>query len=286
MASPTTEPAVPVAVVAFHLRPLAEQVELMRQAMEAKRQRAFVPPETTPLVDYGEERTWQCDACHDLRVVDTGTRIVPCPKCGVEHYRERLQDICGLTKQQQRWTFFSFKPLGASGKAALKAARVAAANPRGFLTLTGSWGGGKSHLLAAIVNDCRARGLVSVYRTVARLLDDLRATFDQGSGDAFAARFDHFASAKVLALDEIEKFKASEWAEEQLFKLIDERYAHMEECLTVISTNRPVRAGENIIANTRYPGYLESRLLDGRFVVAELADGDVRPHMRWDGTRE
>ncbi len=266
---------------------LGAAVERMKQAdLRRAIERATPPPPSAPLVDLGIERSWQCDSCHDLHVVDRGDgKCVPCPDCGADSHRALLQRICGLSEEQQSWTFANYRPQNPAGRKALDAAKEAAVRPRGFVSFWGPWGTGKTHLLAAIVNNCRARGVVSVYRSMATLLDELRATF-QNDGESFAARFDHFASAAVLALDEFDKWSITPWAEEQAFKLIDARYARLGECLTAIATNRKVSREEAVITGTRWPGYLESRLLDGRCQVLEVSGGDVRPRMRWQGDKE
>ncbi len=67
--------------------------------------------------------------------------------------------------------------------------------------------------------------------------------------------------------------------------LVDERYRNADRCLTVFATNAAVSREGSVIATTRYAGYLESRLLDGRFRVLPVGQGDVRPSLRWDEER-
>lgn len=206
--------------------------------------------------------------------------LVPCPRCGAARQQARLERVSGLSPEMQRWTLDGFsKRFGR--QEALKAAREAVAKPRGFVTFWGSWGTGKTYLLASIVNECRQAGMASVYTTVADLLDEFRTTFDPKAEDSYSALWHRVLNAHVLALDETEKFRATEWAEERFFALVDNRYRRMADCLTLFATNVPVRRGSTIIERTSYPGYLEDRLLDGRCRVVQVEGGSVRPHVGW-----
>ena len=250
-----------------------------------------MPPDIAPIAE-PTAPVYQCAACHDMGwVMDLAKwessayrdGLVPCPDCGHARQQARLERISGLSETMRRYTLASFIRRFPGRGDALKAARLAVNEPHGFLTFWGRWGTGKTYLLAAIVNECRGRGLASVYITVADLLDDLRQTFDPQNNESFSGLWKRICDAKVLALDEVDKFRASEWAEEKFFQLVDRRYRDHEKCLTVLATNHEVRHGARIIAETRYPGYLESRLLDGRFRVVEVGGGhgggDVRPLM-------
>jgi DNA replication protein DnaC len=192
--------------------------------------------------------------------------LVLCPACGRARRQERLERLCGLSDRMRSWTLAGFwsEP---GREAALEAAWRAVEQPQGFLTFWGGRGVGKTYLLAAIVNECCRRGRSAVYATVAELLESLHDSFEPESGESLSGTWRRFLDAQVLALDEIERFSASPWAEENFFQLIDQRYRWSEQCLTVFATSRPVRWGCRIIERTRYPGYLESLLLDRRFGV-------------------
>jgi DNA replication protein DnaC len=225
-----------------------------------------------------------CDVCRGVGFVfdeaaweRNGFRggLVLCPACGQARRQERLERMCGLSDGMHAWTLAGFwsEP---GREAALEAAWRAVEQPRGFLTFWGPCGTGKTYLLAAIVNECRARGMSAVYTTVADLLDTLRESFDPDAEEGFPATWRCFLDAQVLALDEIEKFSATAWAEEKFFQLVDHRYRWWRHRLTVFATNRPVREGSRLIESSRYSWYFESRLLDERFAVVELVGRDMR----------
>lgn len=282
----------------FHLRPLAEQLEAMRslpeQRQEKERQKRMRTLESFSLeaVEAVEQDAmpYRCQTCKDMHFVHDEERwqvsgfhdlaLVPCPDCGQQYQRERLRALSGLSAEMQNWTLEHFQKQHGRIEA-LAAAQKAVEKPRGFLTFWGAWGTGKSYLLAAIVNECKGKGLPSVYTTVADLLDDLRETFNPKAELSFSRLFERVQNCKVLAIDELEKFHTTPWSEEKFFQLVDHRYRNASGCLTVLATNRPVRHGTSIIQNTAYSGYLESRLLEKRFSVVEVKGGDMRPQAGW-----
>lgn len=151
--------------------------------------------------------------------------------------------------------------------AAYDDAQAVASSPEWFFTLTGQYGIGKTRLLSCIVNAGRASGWPSVYMTTAALLDHLRSAYAPESGIAFDALWERITSARILAIDELDRWNPTPWAKEKFFQLIDERYRRGAEQLTVFATNAGVDA---------LPGYVVSRMFDRRCRVYELTGADVR----------
>lgn len=253
---------------------------------------AMYPPSGAPPTDVPEPVSLyrdDCPVCRGVGVVlnereweRNGFRggLVPCPQCGAAKQQARLERISGLSADMKTWYLDGFASQFGRHEA-LDAAREAVAQPRGFLTFHGAWGTGKTYLLASVVNECRRLGMAAVYTTVADLLDEFRTAFNPKAEEGYSALWERVISCKVLALDEAEKFRATEWAEERFFALVDNRYRHLGECLTLFATNVPVKRGATIIERTSYPGYLEDRLLDGRCRVVAVTGGSVRPHAGW-----
>jgi DNA replication protein DnaC len=176
--------------------------------------------------------------------------------------RQQQSQLEGWLRQA---TFANYKVTDFN-RAAFEAARKFAQNPRGWLTLSGNFGPGKTHLLAAVVNDCRQRDLLAAYYTLPDLLDKLRPSFGQNDYSSF---FEYLRTIRVLALDEIDKARLTEWAQEKIYQLFDARYRRLDELGTLLALNQ--EPADSL------PGYLFSRMFDERNQVIQLTGPDARP---------
>ena len=142
----------------------------------------------------------------------------------------------------------------------------------GWVTLWGDWGLSKSLILQIAVAESLRSGKPAAYTRMVEILDDLRAAFD--GSESSESRLERWTNVPVLAIDEIEKVKETEYANERRFLLLDRRYqdAIRGNSITIISSNRNPR---------ELPGEICSRIFDGRFAVVHLTGDDVRPMMRW-----
>lgn len=117
-------------------------------------------------------------------------------------------------------------------KDAVVKARVFSAGQSGWLYLYGPTGGGKSHLTAAIANDCAKNGMPTAYASTPELLAFVQKGFKDNSSDV---RFEGLQGVELLVLDDLGTEKASEWTVETLFRLLDERSRHSRP--TVLTSN-------------------------------------------------
>ena len=121
---------------------------------------------------------------------------------------------------------------------ALEIARDFAADPEGWLALTGPHGCGKTHLAAAVANYRVRQGYPALFVVVPDLLDHLRATFSPQSVIPFDKRFEEVRRAPLLILDDLGTESATPWAREKLYQIFDYRYnARLP---TVITTATPI----------------------------------------------
>lgn len=158
------------------------------------------------------------------------------------------------------------------------AARAFLADPTGMLTICGSPGNAKSMALMAVVNELIERGVPALYITMFDLVGYVRQAFYRdahgnllvGSEDAYS-RLKWFAGVQVLAVDEFDKVKLTDWVLEQMTDLVDERYRSAETRGTLIAMNAGVQ---------QLPEWIASRLLDGRNRLVVNQDADLRPDLR------
>jgi DNA replication protein DnaC len=113
-------------------------------------------------------------------------------------------------------------------QAAFSACANYAGDPDGWIVLTGNPGCGKTHLAAAIANARLQLGDLPMFVKVSRLLDLYRSTFDEQTDLRLIEVAREVENAPLLMLDDLffrpSKAWKSEWANEQLFNLIDYRY--------------------------------------------------------------
>jgi DNA replication protein DnaC len=215
-----------------------------------------------------------CEHCHDMRLlaydVEPGdsrfSKVVPCPFCATGRDDGLLERICGLSGEMRGWTFANTRRTRSNADAFDSAAKVAA-EPRWFFSVFGLYGVGKTRLLACIVNAGRAAGLTSVYMTTAGLLSHLRATYAPDAPHNFDETWDRVTRARILALDELDRWNPTPWAQEKFFELIDYRYREGERALTVFASNARLEG---------LPGYLTSRMSDYRCAMFTLEGPDQR----------
>ncbi|HEX6031689.1 MAG TPA: ATP-binding protein [Tepidiformaceae bacterium] len=199
--------------------------------------------------------------------------------------RAKYQQVGGMTRErlaELRFNTFDLRQPGLrpeereSLESAFHAAEAYAENPRGWLTLQGTNGCGKTHLAGAIANKALASGADVFVAVVPDLLDHLRATFAPGNAATYEEVFDGVRSAGLLVLDDLGAERSAEWAEEKLYQIVN--YRTLMKLPTVITTDQ----SDTAIMRTRPRIY--SRIVDttaGAFVKV------LSPHYRLGrGVRE
>ena len=139
-----------------------------------------------------------------------------------------------------------------------------AAEPSGWLLLSGTYGTGKSHLAMAIANAAAQRGAGVYFATTPDLLSDLKATFD-GGPETFSTRFERIRNVELLVLDDFGTEQSTAWNSEKIFQLVNHRY--QRSMPTVITTNIPLAQ-----LNGRIASRLKDTVLVEKLDFNRLAD--------------
>jgi len=216
-----------------------------------------------------QETEKTCPICKGIGYLRAGVpvghpdfgKLVPCTCRLAELAGRRVATLRTLSnlKIMSRMTFETFISKGhglppdkqANLRWAYDEARTFAENPEGWLILKGGYGCGKTHLVAAIANNCVERGQPVLFITVPDLLDHLRASFAPSSPAGYNTRFEEVRTAPVLILDDLGTESSTPWAQEKLFQIFNYRYnARLP---TVITTNHELE---------EIPLRLRSRLVD------------------------
>lgn len=217
-------------------------------------------------------------------------RLKPC-KNDAYHGGERLQRLAGLSglgakALQRRLDDITILKDG-SNKPMLAAARQMLNNPTGWLYIWGGPGNAKTVVLIALVNELNESGRgPAVYLKLSRLINLMREAYaeknnrrqqvSQGARQdglenlGYLDRFEKIKNIPFLAIDEFDKARMTEFAEEFRFDFFDDRYMQAEddETVTVVaSNNSPVVL----------PDPLKSRF--SQFPVVHNAAGDARENM-------
>jgi DNA replication protein DnaC len=216
-----------------------------------------------------EQETEVCPICRGLHYVRANVgiehpefgKLVPCTCHLRDLADQRVATLRALSDLEAlaRMTFETFAPEGhglppekqAKLRWAYEEARSFADNPDGWLILKGGYGCGKTHLAAAIANQCVEHGRPVLFITVPDLLDHLRAAFAPSSPTTYDARFEQVRAAPVLVLDDLGTESSTLWAQEKLFQILNHRYN--VRLPTVVTTNHELE---------EIPLRLRSRLVD------------------------
>lgn len=201
---------------------------------------------------------------------------------------KRLAKISGMTEPDLKRRLKDIKPIDGNGEM-LEAARAMVENPRGWLYIHGGPGNAKSEILIAIVNEVNAAGGQAMYVRFPDLVNWMRDAFsekkyrdkklaggEQWDNYGYLERYEKIKEIKLLAIDEIDKARMTEFAEEFRFAFFDDRYIQGKHGLTA-----------TIFASQFGPGELgseplASRFSDGRFAVVHNLAGDARPNEKWE----
>ena len=225
-----------------------------------------------------------CNDCGDVGFVRADDVEIGNPqfgkliRCGCQAKNDlsRLQRLSGLTNMERAVRLADISAVSGTDTAFMvDAAKRFLKNPVGFLTIHGGAGNAKTAVMHGIINELVQGSVEAVYITAFDLISYIRAAFDKQREIVDATAYDRLKRlerVRVLCLDELDKVKWSDWVEEQITDLIDARYrlGLDWEVGTVVAMN----ANPDTL-----PAWIYSRLRDGRNVVIENRDADVRPGM-------
>jgi len=135
----------------------------------------------------------------------------------------------------------------ATVRGAFERCKTFAQTPEKWLLLTGTYGCGKTHLAAAIANECLAQGKPVLFLNTPDLLDYLRASFAPSSDTSYNERFEEIRTAPILILDDLGTESPTNWATEKLYQILNYRYnARLP---TVITTNKDLKDIDQRVAS-------------------------------------
>ena len=146
----------------------------------------------------------------------------------------------GLPESRHDNTFESWVPVAAMNEPVF-ACRAVADGREWCALLTGGTGNGKTHLAVAALLRWYDEHHMGMFWKVPKFLPFLRAfIFDKDSIGFEQIMENYGAGPSLLVLDDLGAHKASEWADETMYRIIDDRYEN--QAPTIITANVPVES--------------------------------------------
>ena len=186
------------------------------------------------------EKTWTCPVCGLIPPFALAGGWYARRRCACEREaeeRQAIQTLQHLSGQAQvvrtyTWLGPAWSEPGLAEKTfatfrrerhpqAFDLAHSFAQNPQGVLALYGSYGTGKTHLLAAVANHLGTTGTPCLFASAVTLFDAIQDGIQQNQDYHQLVR--RGIQTPLLLLDDIDKLKASEFREEVLYKLVNGR---------------------------------------------------------------
>jgi DNA replication protein DnaC len=186
------------------------------------------------------EKTWTCPACGVVPPIAFADGWFARRLCKCERAAFDAQQLRQVREEQRHvrieltytWLGSAWSEPGLAAKTfasfrcerqpeAHALAQAFAARPEGNLALYGSYGTGKTHLLAAIANAVTSAGHTCRFASVVSLFDALQERLQLGQDYHELVR--RAIGAQLLVLDDLDKLKPSEFREETLYKLLNGR---------------------------------------------------------------
>jgi len=230
-----------------------------------------------------QEVTWTCYTCGSIKPLSynvEGTihygRRQTCP-CQEEAKRRKEQEVQRLAviENQARYIYSwiggdsalrkkTFENFDANKQPkAYDASRFFATNLNGTLVLHGTFGTGKTHLLAALCNEAISKyGTRSLFTTAPELFAAIQQKI--GNHEDHYSLVEQAAKTPLFVIDDIDKSKWTEFREEIYFAIIDKRV--IRGLPTAISTNRLDALADFV------GGAVASRLKVGQVAIAMVGE--------------
>jgi len=215
---------------------------------------------------------------------DVGLYAIPCEHCvkqRIDRQTIELQEVSELTDQEKLYRLTSIvKKNRADTTTMVDACQEMLAGNASMLTIWGTNGNAKSVALIAMVNEFLDRGIPAMYVPSYDLLNWLQDAFHNGEikSESMYARLERVKFIRMLAVDELQGIKVTDWRLEQLRNIVDRRWRDGQDGTSF-----------TLFAMNEDPATLEpriwSRLRDGRNAmsgapVIENNDSDMRPLLR------
>ncbi len=191
---------------------------------------------------------WQCHDGHFVRVTEDREdprwgHSYPCPACMVGGFAGPAIDFDKEMRRMRvpakflKETLETWAPAEGAPRRACTAYVAVWPPAKPILFMTGGVGTGKTHLSCGVLRALfDLHGERGQFWATIDLLDRYKATFDEDRATETVEMVDQaLRRSPLIVLDDWGTAKSTEWAEERMFRLVDERYRNRSPI--VITTN-------------------------------------------------
>jgi DNA replication protein DnaC len=196
----------------------------------------------------------QCDGYGNL-ITPQGIFDCQCKTRAFQYYRLRDARIPPMYVKK---TLDSFQVRTADQKKIYNAAKTFLdtyeTDPHGLIFM-GGCGTGKTHMAVALLRELIQKGNTGLFYNVITLLDELRATFDEGSSLSQWPILEKIQETDILVLDDLGAEKTSGWVNDRLYAIINHRYENKKPI--IVTTNREITELKDQVGNRIYSRLME-----------------------------
>ncbi len=202
----------------------------------------------------GSEKCEKCNGTGWLLTKRADLEEVMRCTCFKKQVKDILYDEARIPKHYQRCDLDNYEPLNQSLKAALGTARGFAkkypAKIKSGLFFIGPCGVGKTHLSVGIIKYLlKEKGVPCLFYDFRDLLKAIQNTYSDKSNISEQAVLHPVLNKEVLVLDELGSQKMSDWVQDMLMYVINQRYN--EDKITIFTSNyfdRPSPVNKNKVS--------------------------------------
>ena len=179
-------------------------------------------------------------------------------------------DRVGLRKEELKSMTWDILIKESGIQKSIKAVKETLKRGHGWVFLYGGFGVGKTYVLKIAIAEMIRSGQQASYVRMAEILDHLRESFNDDVKEMETKRLEYWSKLPILAIDEFDRIRNTEYGDERRFVLLDRRYedAVRENSITLLASNSDP---------SKLPGYLYDRVRDGRFKIINLPGESFRP---------
>jgi DNA replication protein DnaC len=143
----------------------------------------------------------------------------------------------GVPERHRERLAFEGSADGKRWQAALERARKAIA-ANGQIAFIGTFGSGKTQMAVELIREATSSNRTALFTTATKFLRAIKACYRDEAKTTEADILSQHVKPHLLVIDEFHRRKGSDWENEQLFDVINERYNAMKPMIIICNQSR------------------------------------------------